>query len=384
MPAETVLTFGLLLATLFYSATIFALILGMIKVRQTRSESKPFVSIIVAARNEESNLVRLIPALNRQVYPSFEIIIANDRSNDATAQILEDFQRRTPNLKVVNISEITSGLPPKKNALAEAIKVSKGELLCFTDADCLPGERWISELVSCFSPEVGLVVGYSPYVESLDSGNTRKTLFKKILEKFVAYEELKAAAWSAGSIGLGKGWLCTGRNLAYRREVYDKVGGYEQIRHSVSGDDDLFLQLVRRQTQWKIRYSTSPFTFVPTTPPPSFGIFVEQRKRHFSAAKFFPFSMKLFFFLFHLANFTLFAAFFATFFLGPSFLVGIPCFAIKLCADATLFLIAITIFQQRGFGRYFLLMEILYIFYNTFIGPLGLWKKFEWKPDVKA
>ena len=81
-----------------------------------------------------------------------------------------------------------------------------------------------------------------------------------------------------------------------------KYNGFEKIKMSISGDDDLFLQLVRRQTPWKIRYIKTQESFVPTIPPVTFWSFVEQRKRHFSAAKFFTVPMMLFFFIYHSSN----------------------------------------------------------------------------------
>ncbi|MBI3004394.1 MAG: glycosyltransferase [Ignavibacteriales bacterium] len=370
-------------SAVFYSLVVLIFIIGLFRTKYARSLRTPRVSVIVAARNEEANLKALLPNLLTQDYPSFEIIIANDRSSDNTTAILNKYRQKFRNLKVVEITSTPKAMPPKKNALASAIKLSKGEILCFTDADCLPPKRWISEIVAAFDDTVGLVAGYSPYDGTLLAKRSTGFL-KSLFQKFIAYEELKAAACSAGGIGVNKGWLCTGRNLAYRREVYDEVGGFERIKHSVSGDDDLFLQLVRRTTKWKIRYMTSPTSFVRTRPPGSFREFVEQRKRHFSAARYFPISMKVFFFLFHFSNLLLLLGLLG-FFAGISGLaLGLPTFAVKLAADVSLFLLIAEVFSQRGFGGYFLLMEILYIFYNTFIGPLGLVGSFQWKPEPKS
>jgi cellulose synthase/poly-beta-1,6-N-acetylglucosamine synthase-like glycosyltransferase len=380
---DLVIPASLVLAAILYSFVIIGLIVGLMRNPPSRSAHKPLVSIIVAARNEEENLQRLLPALVAQTYPDFEIIIVNDRSADKSSAVVASFQQKHKNLKLIEVSARPADIPPKKYALAQGIKASEGEILCFTDADCVPGREWVGELVALFRPEIGMVVGYSPYDDLLQTGIPKAGFGKELFWKFIAYEELKAAAWSAGSISWRKGWLCTGRNLAYRRAVYDEVGGYEKIKESVSGDDDLFLQLVRRETAWKIRYSFSRESFVKTIPPPTFSAFLEQRKRHFSAAKFFPLSMKLFFFFFHLSNLALFIGFLGFLANFSPLLIGLPCFAAKLIADASLFFTLSETFRQRGFAAYFLLMEILYIFYNTLIGPLGFIRKFEWKPEPK-
>ena len=53
-----------------------------------------------------------------------------------------------------------------------------------------------------------------------------------------------AGALGGGSFGMGSPLSCTGRNLAYRREVYDEVGGFEKIGHLMGGDDVYFMRLV--------------------------------------------------------------------------------------------------------------------------------------------
>jgi len=368
----------------YYCAVILSLVVGLSRVGFRKSGDRPMVSVVVAARNEEETIGPLLGQLLRQTYPSFEVIVVNDRSADRTAEIVASFQQSHPNLRRIDIVAPSTDMPAKKNALAKGIAASRGDILCFTDADCLPPAGWIMELVSAFDKDVGLVAGYSPYDASLvrsKSGGT--ALLQRLLHWFIEYEEFKGAVWSAGAIGLHMGWLCTGRSLAYRRSVYDQVGGFEKIKHSVSGDDDLFLQLVRRATSWKIRYVTDPESFVRTPPPATFRAFVRQRTRHFSAGKYFSRSAKTFFFLFHTANLLLLAGAIGTLALGgpplPLWLFGA-----KVIVDVLLFSSAAPIFHERRFAASFLFGEILYIVYNTLIGPLGFLRPFEWKPESQA
>jgi cellulose synthase/poly-beta-1,6-N-acetylglucosamine synthase-like glycosyltransferase len=367
-----------LLASFFYFLVNSGLIIGIKRAHHGKGNCRPFISIIVAARNEEKNIQRLIECLLRQSYPLFEIIIINDRSTDSTASIINEYQKKNTNLRKIDISSISDDMPAKKNALRAGIEKSKGEILCFTDADCIPPPDWINELVNEFDPEVGLVAGYSPYQipGSIDSDGT---FLKKTFFNFIAYEEFRAAIWSAGSIGLNLGWLCTGRNLAYRRAVYDEIGGYERIKMSISGDDDLFLQLVRRQTDWNIRYLTSARSFVPTLPASDINTFLEQRKRHFSAAKFFTFPMMLFFFAYHFSNLLMYFSLFMLiidFRLLPYMLI---CLAVKMTGDTILFRSSCFIFKSDRFNRSYIFMEALYFFYNSIVGPLGIFRKFGWK-----
>ncbi|HEY6952183.1 MAG TPA: glycosyltransferase [Bacteroidota bacterium] len=366
-----------------------ALFLGLKRLKGPSGKDRPFVSVIVAARNEQHHLQLLLDSLMNQTYPDYEVIIVNDRSTDATRDIVEANQRVQERLKLVNITFLPVDLPPKKNALKVGILASKGHILCFTDADCIPTANWIATLVSYFDSQTGLVAGYSPYDASLLPAGQQSGALAGLLHRFVAAEEIKGALWSAGSIGFEMAWLCTGRNLAYRRRVFDEVGGYGAIKKSVSGDDDLFIQLVRRRTRWKIRYAIAAESFVRTSPPATFGEFVQQRTRHFSAGKFFTLPMKVFFAVFHASNLTIFLGLFSVFLSIEMLLPAAVAIVLKTAADYLLFSEGRKRFTASNASSLvrplnFLLTEILYILYNTCIGPLGFVKDFEWKPEKRT
>lgn len=374
---------------LYYLTVQVGLIVGLFFLPKPTTAIRSFVSVIVAARNEERTIGRLLESLSRQSYTDYEVIIVDDRSEDATAQIVHTYQESNTKVRLVSIKSVSDRLPPKKNALTEGIRESKGEILCFTDADCDPPSTWIETLLSYFESDVGVVAGYSPYVANLHAHTQRLDLWSRALSEFIAGEEFKGAIWSAGGIGMNLAWLCTGRNLAYRRKVFEEVGGFEQIKKSISGDDDLFIQLVRRTTRWKIRYARSHEGFVPTQPPATFEEFVAQRTRHFSVGKFFTFPMKMFFFVFHGSNLLIFLLAIGFIFSRSLFQYGIIVFALKLAVDLLLTLVGVQILSQGTVTRRmrpgnFVLTEILYIVYNTFIGPLGFLRSFEWKPAKKT
>lgn len=357
-------------ATLFYVTVHCALRIGLSKIQSYSNDSTPFVSVIVAARNEEKHLPTLLHALFAQTYQHYEIIVVNDRSTDRTAEILANEKNKYPRLSIVTITDIQTDLPPKKNALQAGIQHARGEILCFTDADCIPPPNWISKLVAAFDPSVGFVVGYSPYTSVGQA---------TLLSSFVAYEEFRAAIWAAGSIGLRRAWLCTGRNIAYRKIVFDEVGGYESTKMSISGDDDLFLLTVRRRTKWDIRYVSSPESHVLTYPPQSLKAFIEQRKRHFSAARYFTFPMKVFFTAYHCSNIIILAMFLYGIFITQLLPWSLGALILKFGADFFILEKGARLLDERKHLQWFVPMELLYILYNSVVGPLGLFFKFSWK-----
>jgi cellulose synthase/poly-beta-1,6-N-acetylglucosamine synthase-like glycosyltransferase len=341
MPFENILHIIFLSFVSFYALVLLGLSWGVVRRPRSHGPDQPFASVIVAARNEERHLPGLLAALLNQKYPDFEIIVVNDRSTDDTPSLLSKYERAHPNIHRIDIVTASKEMPAKKHALAAGIAASRGEILLFTDADCLPPPGWIKALVGQFNDKVGIVAGYSPYRGPKTSVNSLRVLLLRLLHYFIEYEEFKGATWSAGSIGVDLGWLCTGRSLAYRKSIYNEVGGFEGIKQSVSGDDDLFMQLVRRNTRCGIRYVTSPDSFVPTFPPGSFQEFVSQRTRHFSAGKYFSWPMKLFFFTFHLANLSILLSLVVALLTGSS-LGGFVPFAVKSAVDSLLFVVGAT------------------------------------------
>ena len=138
----------------------------------------PFVSIIIAARNEELNIAEILDCLKVQNYPQnkYEVIICNDRSIDNTSKIIDYFKNDFPNLFSINIKVLPNEWAGKKWALYNGIKKARGEIILQTDADCIVNKNWIKAIVSQFEDEtVGFVCGLSPLVNKQD-----KSIFNKI------------------------------------------------------------------------------------------------------------------------------------------------------------------------------------------------------------
>jgi glycosyltransferase involved in cell wall biosynthesis len=95
----------------------------------------PSISLVFAARDEEEKLPAALATLAALDYPNLEIIAVNDRSQDATARILNEFAAAHPRFRAVHVSELPDGWLGKPHALQKAYEVSSGEWLLFTDAD---------------------------------------------------------------------------------------------------------------------------------------------------------------------------------------------------------------------------------------------------------
>jgi len=252
---------------------------GMGRKYTAAMNAQPFVSVVVAARNEENTIPQLLTSLINQDYPEdkYEIIIADDGSDDNTARIVQDFQKKSDNLILLPITILDEVVSRKKNALAQAVRKSKGEIILTTDADCVVTYQWISGMVRYFGRGVGMVAGLSiPFIPNWKEA----TLFQKY--EYIDTIGLFFAA--AGALGIGKAFSCSGQNLSFAREAFEKVKGYESIKDHISGDDVLLMQLIKNEG-FEIRFAFGKETHALTKSETRPGNFLNQRTRWASNEK---------------------------------------------------------------------------------------------------
>ncbi len=207
------LLFWLSLALVAYAYVGYAVWLWL-QVRLSRQSIRqesilPDVSIIIAARNEESNLPAKLENLRLLNYPKdrLQIVVASDGSTDETERILRE---HTSTVLPVILNESNG----KAYALNQAVRHATGEILVFQDARQIVALNAISELVSCFAdPEVGAVSG-ELVLEATSStpSSDGLGLYWKI-EK--AVRKLESASGSVVGV--------TGAIYAIRRELYTDI-----------------------------------------------------------------------------------------------------------------------------------------------------------------
>ncbi len=95
----------------------------------------PPISLIFAARDEEEKLPAALATLMEIDYPNLEVIAVDDRSNDATRRILDDYAAAHPRLRAVHVTDLPPGWLGKPHALQKAYEISTGDWVLFTDAD---------------------------------------------------------------------------------------------------------------------------------------------------------------------------------------------------------------------------------------------------------
>lgn len=190
---------------------------------------RPRVSIVIPARNEERDVEAAVRSHLDQDYPDFEVIVVEDRSSDATADILARLARGATRLTVVPGVDPPAGWLGKPHALAQGAAAACGELLLFVDADVRYGPRALSEAVSYLQTRGLDLLVLLPRVEM--RGFWENVLMPYLLVAFFQAPGFLAnwrrPRWIAAGGGAG--------NLV-RRAVYDEVGGHAALRDSVVDD----------------------------------------------------------------------------------------------------------------------------------------------------
>ena len=365
----------LVVVTTVYVLGVLAFVVGLFLPKPDRKPNRRKVSVVVAARNEQDRIGNLLHDLTHQTYPEdmYEVIVVDDGSSDRTAAIVQAAQEQHPNVRLLHVSETPSWMSPKKFALEQGIRAARGEIILTTDADCRVSNAWIKTVLSYFNDEVGMVVGFS------QMGRPREK--RSLLEKLQALDFLSLMGAAAGACQIRFPLAGSGQNLAYRKEAFLAVGGYSQVGHRVSGDDVLLLQLVRRQTHWKIVFAFDPRAYATTEPEKTLSALLNQRRRWASNGVY-QFFLNQPFFLYALNTFTLnlliLAGFPAALFGGGMSLVA-SAFAAKALAELVLLLRAGQLFGRLDLLRVYPLWVVLQIPYVVLVGIGGTFGNFTWK-----
>ena len=225
-------------------------------------------SVIVAARNEENNILKCLQFLDKLVYPKnkLEIIIVDDRSTDKTGYIVDNFIKDKPKFKKIMSKEEKGKLRGKTNALASGIEAAKGEIILTTDADCIVPSTWALKTASYYKENIAMVNGFTTQIANSNFSGMQSIDFIYLL------------MIASSTINLGKPISCIGNNMSYLKKAYLEVGGYEVLPFSVTEDFNL-LMAISKLGKYKIIYPLDKETLVTSFPCKNVKALYRQKKR---------------------------------------------------------------------------------------------------------
>jgi hypothetical protein len=190
----------------------------------------PRVSIIVPARNEAAMIETAVRSLLTIDYPNYELLVVDDRSEDATGEILDrlnvEYGKR---LVVVHVRELPPGWLGKTHAMWSAAQAASGEWILFSDADVVHAPEALRRAMGYAEQERADHMVLLPTMLMESVGERMMIPFFQAMFIF-AYRPWKVRDPKArDSIGVGA------FNLV-RRSAYEKIGTYESMRLSVVDD----------------------------------------------------------------------------------------------------------------------------------------------------
>lgn len=171
----------------------------------------PKVSVIIPALNEEKYIEKTLKQIKSQTYSNIEIIVADNGSTDRTEMIAKKYA------KVVSIRD--RGVSKARNAGASA---ASGDILLFVDADTLLEKHFVKRVVDRFGHSPG-TIGVCGYIETYGS----------LLHRAV-YKICSEIAWLSTLVRIP---LFYGMCMAWRRDVFESVGGFDEKLHTAEDID---------------------------------------------------------------------------------------------------------------------------------------------------
>lgn len=225
----------------------------------------PMITVFIAAHNEEKVIAGCIEALLNTDYPAdrIKIIPVNDRSGDATGEIIDSYVARFPSR--ISPFHRSTGKAGKSAALKDALQFAEGDIAIIFDADYVPGRGLLKQLVApFFDPEVGAVMGR---VVPVNSGTNLLTRMLD-LERSAGYQVDQQARMNLNLMPQYGGTVG-----GVRLSAVEAVGGWHD--DTLAEDTDITFRLMF--SGWKTVYTNRSECYEEV--PEDWGVRIKQVTR---------------------------------------------------------------------------------------------------------
>ncbi len=325
------------------------------------------ISIIVAAHNEENHLEHLLSGLIEQDYKGkYEIVIVLDRCSDGSEHVVNSFVSSTAPINIIRIFDTPKGWSPKKWAIEVGISHAEHNVFAFTDADCTVSSRWLSEITLHLQNNEEVLLGLGKY-----------KVYPEWINLFIRFETFYTAFQYMGLASLGIPYMAVGRNLVYTRHFYESSGGMNEIKHRLSGDDDILINKYAGNKRIGLMITPDSTTF--SEPKHTFlGLFY-QKTRHLSASHDYRWQTKLLLGLFHFSHALFYCGILVCLSLGESHWEVAILYGIKTLVGYIIFHNINKVMQEPKIINWFPILDLLTFIYNLIIVPIGLIRTPAWK-----
>lgn len=216
------------------------------------ASAEPLVSVIIAAKEEESSIVETVQHLLNQSYRRIEIIAVNDRSRDATGRKLDELRRwSAPKdtipipLRVIHITTLPAGWLGKNHALYHGYQQARGAYLLFTDADVRFQRHAIRDALAYMQRQQADHVTLAPRMVC------RTFWLRAFVHMFFLCFSLFVRPWRANDDFQHRHGMGVGAFNLISRAAYERIGTHRAI--ALRPDDDLQLGMKVKQARLRQR-----------------------------------------------------------------------------------------------------------------------------------
>ena len=368
---ETVLILLFLILLLYYIYFLSTIYNGLNKLKAVEEKViDEFISIIIPFRNESENIHQSLESLQSLTYPKdkFEVIYVDDSSTDDSLSKLKQ-AIKSENIKVIETPATKVIRAHKKRAVKFGIENSIGDIIVTTDADCVHKENWLQNLVCYFDKDTGFVSGPVDFISD-----------EKLFTKLQKLEFAGLILSGAGLIGNETPAICNGANLAYRKNVYKQVNGFEDNLNLSSGDDEILMQKLFSDAKYKVKFCINKDAVSLTKSNQTLSQFFQQRQRWASKGLFYKnknlVAKLLFIFLFYCG---IISQLVLGFYSNIYFLTLVISLTGKFVIEYFILKKGTKALYTNEILKHFLLAEIFHIPYIIISGVAGAFGNYKWK-----
>lgn len=231
-----------LAAYLLYCAWDNALLFQKPSMPDLKRKKWPFVSVLIPARNEENRITPCIESLLDQDYPSYEILVLDDRSTDGTFNLVKGLAKHNTHLKILKGRELPEDWLGKPWACWQLSRKARGDWFLYLDADTWHYPEMLKRTVQ-------MAEGKKAQVLTLFTRQVTKTWMEALVIPVMAYTLLAflPARWSLRKNSFFNRFAgVSGQFVFIQKKVYRAFGGHETVKKEIVEDLNFGKQVVGR------------------------------------------------------------------------------------------------------------------------------------------
>lgn len=373
----------LIFITVLYGLLITAFVVGFDKVKNFNINNKvptTRFSIIIPFKNEVENLPSLLNSIVELNYPLdlFELILVDDNSDDGSYAIINEtmdkrLQDKTGVINGIDVKIYKNNRQtqsPKKDAINTAVKQANYEWILTTDADCIVHKNWLKTLNAFIQThDTNFIAGPVNYYKN-------NSFFKR----FQALDFYSLIGSTIGGFGIQKPFMCNGANLAYKKNLFYKLYGFEGNDTIASGDDIFLLEKALKQNPNGVHYLKSKDAIVTTQAEPNFKSLLNQRLRWAAkASSYNNWFSKIVGLIVLLMNASLVGGFILVFIGVLNVRIFLSVFIFKFLIDFIIIQKTASFFNQKTILSAYVTSSLIYPIFSVCIAILSSFKGYEWK-----